>query len=201
MGRPLAGAHDVATPERLLAAAEAEFADLGLRGATLADIARRAGIRRPSLLYHFGSKEALYAAVVERVFGDLGRALADAMARRDEFRPRLRGVVEAFTEFLAARPALGRVVLRELLDGNGPGRAIVVEQVAPLLAVVERFVALEGRGQLRPDLPVRQALMRVVSDVLLRSAAGELRAPLWGDADHTWALTEHTFFAPATQPA
>ena len=37
MGRPRAGTHETATPERLLAAAEAEFARTGLDGTRLED--------------------------------------------------------------------------------------------------------------------------------------------------------------------
>ena len=82
MARPRTQANAVATPERILLAAEQAFADHGYGPAKLADIARVAGIRRPSLLYHFATKEVLYAAVVSRTFERLGRALAEGGGRR-----------------------------------------------------------------------------------------------------------------------
>ena len=36
----------------------------GYHGAKLAEIAARAGLTHPTLLYHFNSKEDLYAAVI-----------------------------------------------------------------------------------------------------------------------------------------
>ena len=188
MGRPLAGAHGIATPERVLAAAELAFAAVGYGAAKLADIATRAGIQRPSLLYHFGSKEALYAQTIERSFGRLRSALVESMTAHGDFATRLERTVARYVEFLDAEPQLARLVLRELLDGHGPGRQILLRQVVPLLDVLERFVREHGAAVVRPDVPVRAAVLQVGSDVLLRAAAGTLRAPLWGAHDHSQTL-------------
>lgn len=189
MGRPLASANDVATPDRVLAAAESAFASVGFSAAKLADIATLAGIQRPSLLYHFGTKEALYAQTVERCFGRLRAALLESMTAEGDFAARLERTVVRYVEFLDAEPQLARIVLRELLDGHGPGRHILLRQLVPLLDVLERFVREHGAGVVRPNVPVRAAVLQVGSDALLRAAAGSLRQPLWGDHDcsHTLA--------------
>ncbi len=197
MGRPPAGTALTATPERLLDAAEQEFARLGLRGARLEDIAAAAGIRRPSLLYHYPSKDLIYAAVVRRTFERLGAALIEAMAQPADFSARFDAVVASFAGFLADHPALARVVVWELLDGQGPGRAILLDEVVPLLDLVERFARIEGHAEIRRGLAVRAAILQVASDVILRSAAAEFKAPLWGDADHTRALARALFFPDA----
>ena len=56
--------------ERILDAARGEFAQRGFGGARLQDIAEHAGLTHPTLLYHFGSKERLYAAVIEQAMQD-----------------------------------------------------------------------------------------------------------------------------------
>jgi len=183
MGRPPSGAFDTATPERLLRAAEAEFARRGLAGTRLEDIARRAGIRRPSLLYHFPTKESLYAAVVRATFARMGEALLPAMIAPGTFAQRIDRTVGAFARFLEHNPAWSPVLLREFLDRRGPGRKILHNEIAPLLGQVERFVRTEGGNEVRRDLPARAAILQVVADVLLRSAAGPLRRPLWGAVD------------------
>jgi hypothetical protein len=91
-------------------------------------------------------------------------------------------------EFLDAEPQLARLVLRELLDGHGPGHELLVRQLVPLLDVVERFVREHGGAAVRPDVPVRAAVLQVGSDALLRAAAGPLRQPLWGACDHSQTL-------------
>jgi AcrR family transcriptional regulator len=206
VSRPAASLDD-STTARILAAAESEFAAVGYVPARLADIAERAGIRRPSLLYHFASKELLYRAVVERAFVQLGAELLRSMALVGEFEGRIDALVGAFAQFLDARPTLAPIIVRELIDdsdhddarrrGGGPGRAIMLEQVVPLLGTIEAFIASAGSDRLRPNLPIRAALVQVAGDLLLRSAAGQLRGPLWGPGDHAKLLARILLFRDA----
>lgn len=196
---------DRSTAERILAAAEREFAAVGFASARLADIAERAGIRRPSLLYHFSSKELLYRAVVERAFDQLGAELLRSMALAGEFEARLDALVGAFARFLDGRPTLAPIIVRELIDdterddvsrlGGAPGRMIMLERVAPLLGTIETFVREAGSTRLRPGLPIRAAIVQIAGDLLLRSAAGSLRTPLWGPGDHAQTLARSLFLA------
>lgn len=193
MVRPRA-ADAATTTDRLLAAAEVEFARRGFAAARLADVAAAAGIRRPSLLYHFPSKQALYEAVVSRVFERLGEALAAAMTAEGEFQDRFEGVVEAFTGFVRANPPFATLILRELLDDQGQGRDLLRARLVPLLDWVESFVAEEGQGCLPPGIPVRSLVLQIASGVLLNAAAGSLRAPLWREEDDPVALLRVTLF-------
>lgn len=54
------------TVERIINAAEQLFAEQGYEGTTLRQIAGQVGIREPSLYAHFGNKEAIYTAVIDR---------------------------------------------------------------------------------------------------------------------------------------
>lgn len=193
MGRPLASAAATATPERLLDAAEQCFAQ-GYDAARLEDIAAAAGIRRPSLLYHFASKDDLYAAVVRRTFARLGAALLSVMERRLEFAARVDSMVDTYASFLADNPAHAQILVRELVDARGPGREILLGEVVPLLDLVERFLLVEGRELLRPGLPVRAAILQVASAIILRSASGALQQPLWGPIDQSRALARLLLF-------
>src|SRR5262245_11921486 len=116
MGRP-SGATGAATAARLLARAEREFARAGFAGASLAAIARGAGVSAPSLLHHFPTKAALYEAVVRRTFEKLGGALTGADPAT---------LARALERFLREEPSLAPLLLRELLDRRGPGRSILM---------------------------------------------------------------------------
>ncbi|MBM4279872.1 MAG: TetR/AcrR family transcriptional regulator [Deltaproteobacteria bacterium] len=212
MGRPRAETVTVATPSRLLDAASREFAARGLDGARLADIAAAAGITRPSLLYHFASKDDLYAATLQQAFSSLSSLTLTAL-RGDgavvgggsAFRPRLYALVRGFLDFAAAEPAVCRLLVRTIVaDDNERARAVLAELAAPLLAEVSRFLAEEGRGHVRPGLPVQAAVVNLIVGVLSRAAAeAPLRTALWGAADGdgaVWAVVEHALLSPSSFP-
>jgi AcrR family transcriptional regulator len=180
MGRPKLSTVDVATEERLMAAAEREFGRNGFAAARLEDIAAGAGITRSSLLYHYPSKDALYAAAVHAAFARLALALGEAMGHGQSFEERLDALVERFLEFIAEHPAMPPLLLRELVDGRGPGHELLLAEVKPVLDQVEAFVKQHGRGKVRARLPVRAAVMQVASGALMRASAGDLAEPLWG---------------------
>ena len=70
-------------PERraaIVVAAARAFAEGGFAGTAMADVAAAAGVSHLIVYRHFESKEALYAAVLERARRHLDAALADANA-------------------------------------------------------------------------------------------------------------------------
>ncbi len=193
MARPAISSIEVPTRDRLLDAAEIEFGKSGFLGARLSDIAARAGIRRSSLLYHFKSKQMLFAAMTDRNFSELGAALMVAMQSAGDFEQRLVHVVTCLEQFLAARPSMASSMLRDMLDGHGPGNEILLKQVVPLLGLVEQFIRQESRESLGADFPYREALMSTAGNILLRAAAGELRTALWGERDNSLRLMRALF--------
>ena len=70
-------ARAVATRRAIVEAAASEFIDHGFAGASIADIATRAGVTKGSMYFHFKSKELLAQAVIERQ----REANADVQAR------------------------------------------------------------------------------------------------------------------------
>lgn len=59
---------------RILAAAVAEFASRGFKGASMDAIAARTSTTRALINYYFGSKEKVYLAVLERVYAEIREA-------------------------------------------------------------------------------------------------------------------------------
>jgi AcrR family transcriptional regulator len=190
LGRPKQVLSRPDTEDRLLEAAEREFASHGYEGARLHLIAEQAGISRPSLLYHFESKQQLYGTVVTRAIADLEDALRVAVGSKDDFPGRIEAVLDRFLGFLEDRPTVATVILREILDGHGPGQLLLLEAVLPLLAWLERFIREEGRSFVRTELPMRQALLQIATASLVRTACGPIRDPIWGRTDHTRELAQ-----------
>ena len=145
MGRPKHSQSQVATNERILVAAEKHFGIRGFNGARLSDIARQAGITRPSLLYHFESKETLYDAVVERSFDRLLSIFQGAVGETSTFESTVVNLTQAYIDFSDAHPAVSMLILKELTAPSPQGEYIIRTRLLPILSGLKRSSArLEG---------------------------------------------------------
>lgn len=139
----------------ILDAAERLFAERGFDSTSLQDIGATAGVSRGTPGYFFGSKEALYRAVLDRAIAarrELVAALAEQAARTN--RPPADTVAEfvgSFLEVLAADPNFLPLVERE----NLAGRQLYVSeaQLEGLRRSVDRLAAEMRQGGFRHQDP------------------------------------------------
>ena len=131
----------------IVAAAERVFAGAGFGGATMAEIAKAADLPKPNLHYYFGSKKALYRAVLERTLREWLEP-ADSIEAGAEPRAALERYISEKMRQSFARPYASRVWANELLHGAPELRATLVRTLRPLVrrkaAVIDGWIA-EGR--------------------------------------------------------
>ena len=145
-----------ATRERILAAALDLFSELSFDGATTREIASRAGVTQPLLNHHFGSKDELWRAAVDGLFGELETALtarAEGLRGVDELTA-AKLLVREFVAFSAAHPQLHRVITQECKT-DGPRMDWLVERhIRPRYEqTTAMFAHLVAAGHV-PDIPV-----------------------------------------------
>jgi TetR/AcrR family transcriptional regulator len=131
--------------EAILVAAEDSFARLGFEGASLQQIGDAAGVSRSTPAYFFGSKQALYDAVLERVIARGQETMARAYAEGEDARSpedAVESYVGAFLDFLGHDQNFLRLMQREALgDGSRVAEYFaraVDEGVAALGPVAEK---------------------------------------------------------------
>jgi TetR/AcrR family transcriptional regulator len=100
---------------RVLTEALNEFATHGFEGASAMEIAKRAHVSLPLLLYHYGSKENLWKAVIHTVVGErtmtavIEKAREDGLSASEQLRRVIRHTVHSF----AQNPGLHRLMTME----------------------------------------------------------------------------------------
>lgn len=83
------------TRQRLLDAGLAVFSEVGYHGATIREMAGRAGTNIAAISYHFGGKDGLYTAVVRSAFALAAGDLSTSLPSSDLPEERLRRLVRA----------------------------------------------------------------------------------------------------------
>lgn len=92
---------------QLIEVAEKVFGEHGYQATTVDDVARQAGVTKPVIYDHFGSKEGLLSAVVRRLGDAITEVFTQAWAALPERagpQDRIRAVVHAFYSLMDARP-------------------------------------------------------------------------------------------------
>jgi len=163
----------VGTREALLAAGTELFAEHGYDGVPVADIARRAGVNKAMINYHFGGKRPLYVAIVSATFAEIVASverLAEAPRPAPEL---LRELIAVVSEGVTRHhPHFCTMMLREVLAGGKHLEPAAVAQPGRILAAVERIVERGVReGTLRRVDPLLTHLSLVGSLVFFFATA------------------------------
>jgi AcrR family transcriptional regulator len=131
--------------QQLVASAQEVFVTQGFAAASMDDVAERAGVTKPVLYDHFGSKDGLLTAVLGRL-GDLmlettARAVEGATSPREALE---RGLT-AYFRFVDQHAGAWSLMLREVAPGSAA--AVEAERVrGAQVAVIAELVRLHLPG-------------------------------------------------------
>ena len=147
------------TRQQILDAARECFAHAGYSATSLNDIAAEVGIRRPSLLHHFASKEALYDEVFEQLLSDWFERLAASITGPSKGLAKVEQVLDAGFGFFADNPAYVTLMRREAIDGGSHLAIDLAAVLRPLFDEAVRYFQREMAAGVFRDQDAAQLLI------------------------------------------
>lgn len=144
------------TKEQLMAAATKLFAQKGLEGTTVREIAQAAGVNVSLVSYHFDGKEGLYRACLES-YGQSRLASSERLAvtpkSREEMRIRLEMFVDDLFESFLREPEISAIVQRECERGDQVNSDLFKKVFLKIHENLVKFVeAGKKAGFVSPDI-------------------------------------------------
>jgi TetR/AcrR family transcriptional regulator len=176
VGKPATPAADSKnpTPDQILSVATRLFAARGFDGTSLQDIADAVGIRKPSLLYHFPSKDELRRAVLDGLLSRWNDVLPRLLVAATSGEGQFDALVAETIDYFAADPDRARLLIREGLDRPEAIRELLRTHVAPWVEVISNN-ARKGiaQGLIHPDADPEAYVVCVINLIIASFATGD----------------------------
>lgn len=127
--------------EQLLDVGRTLFADKGLDGTSVEEIAAKAGVSKPVVYEHFAGKEGLYAVVVDREMDMLLSMVTTSLSIEAGYHRKLELAALALLEYIEEHTAGFRILVR---DSHGaPARGSFASLLSEIASEVEYLLGRE----------------------------------------------------------
>lgn len=151
-----------ATRQAIIEAGTAAFAQYGLSGATISQIARDAGVANGTFYLHFRDKGELYTAIVEGVLEQLAMQMEQSAAPNLERDEAERREIDAITSFIEANEAVFRMMAATA--DTEAGRPVTRMFAAWRMRALEEGQRLGTvRGDIRTDIAAHASIGMMIS--------------------------------------
>jgi AcrR family transcriptional regulator len=189
------------TRERLLAAARSAFASSGFHGASVEEIATRAGFSTGALYSNFDGKEDLFLVLMEREIDEHSREIADAVAKRPSVSERATGGARRWMTMIEREPEL--LLLFMEFWAYGVRDADVRPKVAARFAQVRRLLTRlieDGVKEFELELALPAEQLAIAVDALADGIARQRLADPSAVPDELMGTVLALLFEAATRP-
>ncbi|HTB69781.1 MAG TPA: TetR/AcrR family transcriptional regulator [Solirubrobacteraceae bacterium] len=190
------------TRERLLAAARSAFASNGFHGASVEEIASRAGFSTGALYSNFDGKEDLFLVLMEREIDEHAREIAEAVGKRASVSERATGGARRWMAMIEREPEL--LLLFMEFWAYGVRDSGVRPKVAARFAQVRRLLTQlieDGVREFELELALPAEQLAIAVDALADGIARQRLADPSAVPDELMGTVLALLFEAATAPA
>jgi TetR/AcrR family transcriptional regulator len=175
----------MSVPEQIIDHATKLLAEQGYEGTSLQEIADAVGLRKPSLLHHFPSKEEVRRGVLGRILARWQETVPRLLRATNSGEGQFEALFEETVRFFSEDSDRARLLLREILDRPQETGALIAEHLEPWLALLTGYIRQgQKKGTIQRDLDPATYVLEVVGLILTTISAEQAvrkLAPLLGD--------------------
>ncbi len=171
------------TIEEILAIADDVMMEEGVNGLSLSEVARRLGVKPPSIYKYFDSLLAIYDAIFERGQRTNLEVMRAAMARAEPGLDALAAGLDASGRWAITHPATAQLLFWRPVPGFQPTPGAMAPSVEMVGLQRQALADAAAAGQLGPGADSDEALWItsvIVSGVIGQAMANEPGVP-WGE--------------------
>ncbi len=170
------------------------FADYGIEGVSVRDIARDSNQNVSQISYYFGSKEGLYQAIIKEhsllissKIHQVIQSLSAVDLNESLFENEMKKFISIFVDMRLENPYIAKIMQRETLEGMPFAKEIHNDSIKPLVALLESIMRKAQRKKIiKKNIPIK------VFFILLTES-------IWGfmsKKECKWDLMANTFVFP-----
>ncbi|MCP4680645.1 MAG: TetR/AcrR family transcriptional regulator [Deltaproteobacteria bacterium] len=170
--------------KRILSEAVRLFAENGYEGTSVQAVAEAVGIKNPSLLYYFKSKEQLREAVLDDMLShwkdELPRLISQSTTSQDRFG----SLVESVVGFFAEDKNRARLTIREMLDNPTYIGAQIKTHLGPWIQLISDYINMGKKsGIIRPEIDPERYIFQIILIVAGTLALSDVTTQILGETD------------------
>jgi AcrR family transcriptional regulator len=190
------------TRERLLSAARSAFARSGFHGASVEEVASKAGFSTGALYSNFDGKEDLFLALMEREIDEHAREIAEAVRARASVAERAQGGARQWMSTIEREPELLLLFMEFWAYGvRDPAvRPKVAARFAQMREVLTRLIA-DAVREFDLELAIPAEQLAIAIDALADGIARQKLADPEAVPDELMGTVLALLFSAATRPA
>lgn len=175
------------TIEEILSIAETLMAEEGANGLALSEVARRLGVKPPSIYKYFDSLAAIYDALFQRGQQTNLEVMLSAAEGTEAGLARLAAMLEASARWCLANPGLAQLLFWRPVPNFEPSLQAMAPSFEMVCVQRQALADAVAAGELGPEADSDEALFLVsimVSGVIGQTMANEPGVP-WGEGRFT----------------